>query len=94
MLTAPHHENGEDEMPTLTPAQAVAKEATDKVLVRLLVLDTPSTQASLGCTRHRLLAMLDAKLIRASGAAKNVARGRKAVTYELTAKGSKRAWRL
>jgi hypothetical protein len=71
---------------------AFAKEATDKALKSLL--KGPKTLVQINATRHRVLTMLDAKLIKRAGAAKNEANGRNAVTYELTAKGRKRAERL
>jgi hypothetical protein len=65
----------------------------DAVLKQML--KGPKTQKQLGCTRHRLLMLLEAKLIKRAGEAKN--RGsaaRRAVTYDLTAKGRKRAAKL
>lgn len=79
-------------MPTLTAQQDASKRADDAVLVKLLK-GKPKTLKQLGCTRHRLLKLLDAKLIKREGEVKNKPGARKAVTYELTAKGAKRAER-
>jgi hypothetical protein len=52
------------------------------------------TQQQMGCTRYRLLKLLEAKLVKRSGKAKNPkSTARQAITYELTAKGKKRAQR-
>jgi hypothetical protein len=78
-------------MSTLTAQQEANKAADEKVLVKLL--KGRRTLKQLGCTRHRLLKLLDAKLVKREGEVKNQAGARKAVTYELTAKGRKRAER-
>jgi hypothetical protein len=85
-------------MPILSARQADSKQADDAVLKRMRELDalgtTPPTQKAIGCTRHRLLKLMQEKLIKRAGAAKNVPSGRNAVTYTLTAKGAKRVEKL
>lgn len=76
----------------LTPSDHIAKESTDTVLRALRY--GPATLRQLECSRRRVLAMIDEKLVKRAGAVKNEPRGRKAVTYELTAKGRKRAEKL
>jgi hypothetical protein len=91
MLTTPIPRRTEKSpMSTLTAAQ----QDTDKVLKRLIGA-SPQTMAQLGCSRHRILTMLAAKLVKRAGTIKNDAGvGRKAVAYDLTAKGRKRAEKL
>ena len=80
-------------MPTLNARQADQRDAENAVLKKLL--NAAGTQRELGCTRHRLLKLLDAKLIKRAGEAKNQPGvGRKAVSYELTGRGRKRAEKL
>jgi len=63
---------------------------TDPVLAKLA--KGPTTLQQLGCTRHQLRRLLDDKLIKRAGEAKNPgSRARKAVLYNLTAKGRKKA---
>jgi hypothetical protein len=67
--------------------------ANDAILKKLL--KGPKTRKQLGCTRYRLGQLINDKLVRVAGEVKprgSVAR--KAVTYELLAKGRKRAERL
>lgn len=74
-------------MPTTKPL-------TDETVLNKLQKG-PQTKHQLGCTRHRLLMLTGAKLIKRAGEAKNPGSGgRKAVVYELTAKGRKRAEKL
>ena len=80
-------------MPTLNKHEQAAKDATDKVLTTLLSKGA-RTLGQLGCTRHRLNAMLDAKLIKRAGTVKVPGSGaRSSVAFELTVKGRKRAAR-
>lgn len=79
-------------MPTLTAQEQASKAADDAVLKKLA--KGPSTLQALGCTRHRLRKLLDAKLIKRGSEVKNPGRARKAVSYELTAKGRKRAEKI
>lgn len=59
------------------------------------LLGGPKTRKQLGCTRYRLQKLMADKLVRKAGEAKNARSGaRKAVTYELMAKGRKRAEKL
>jgi hypothetical protein len=69
-------------IPTITGAD-------ETVLKKLL--KGPLTRQKLKSTRHRLLKLMQDKLVKRAGEAKNVKQGRKAVTYELTAKGRKKA---
>jgi len=63
---------------------------TDPVLGKLA--KGPKTLQQLGCTRHRLRKLIDEKLVKRAGEAKNPgSRARKAVLYDLTAKGRKKA---
>jgi len=79
-------------MPKLTEQQEASKRADEKVLKKLS--RAAGTQRELGCTRYRLLKLQQEKLIKAAGEVKNVVRGRKAISYELTARGRKRAEKL
>lgn len=81
-------------MPTLTKQQDAA-DAKDAIL-RALLRGGPQTRQSLGeSTRHRLLALIDDKLVKRAGTAKNAGTGaRHAVLYDLTANGRKRAANL
>lgn len=82
-------------MPTLTAAQAKAKEATEKVLALMLKANAPRTRQDLGSPDRRLLvAMEAAKLVKRAAPVKQGPTGRKAVAYDLTAKGRKRAEKL
>jgi hypothetical protein len=80
-------------MPTLTALQSAARDAENTILKQLL--PGAKTLAQLGTSRHRMKTMLEAKLVKRSAPVKNHAGvGRKAVAYELTAKGRKRAEKL
>lgn len=77
-------------MPKLTAQQEASKQYEDKVLKRLVI--GPLTLRNLGCTRYTVLKLLEQKLVKRGAEAKNPgSTARKAVTYELTAKGKKRA---
>lgn len=78
-------------MPKLTAQQEASKQADETVIMKLWSPPYPRTQQQLGCTRHRLLKLMQEKLVKRSGEVKSKPNGRKAVTYELTAKGVKRA---
>jgi hypothetical protein len=65
----------------------------DAVLKKLLA--GPKTRQQLGCTRYRLAKLIADKLVKRAGEAKNPkSSARKAVVYELLAKGRRRAERL
>jgi hypothetical protein len=81
-------------LPTLTARQTASKEADETVLRTLLASPSALTQYQLECGHHRLLKLLAAKLVKRSGAVKNLPTGRKAIAYELTATGRKRAEKL
>lgn len=84
-------------MPTLTKKEQATKQLNDEVLRNLATstMGRPFTRSEVNCTRHRIRVLLDEKLIKHSGEAKIPgSAGRKAVTYELTAKGVKRAEKL
>jgi hypothetical protein len=70
---------------------AFAKQQEDVILKMLL--KGPRTRAQLGGNPYRLRLMLDAKLVKRAGEVKQGS-ARKAVTYELTARGRKRAEKL
>jgi predicted MarR family transcription regulator len=73
-----------------TTERAIENDATLKKLLK-----GPKTRQQLGVTRYRLQKLMADKLVKRSGEAKNPKSGaRKAVTYELMAKGRKRAERL
>lgn len=72
-------------------ATATKTSTNDAILVKLL--RGPKTKSQLGCTRYRLLTLIDAKLVKRAGEVK-VGSARKAVVFELTARGRKRAEKL
>jgi chromosome segregation and condensation protein ScpB len=64
----------------------------EQVLRTLLLAEHPLTRQRIGATRHRMNVLVEQKLIKRAGHAKNPGSdARRAVTYELTAKGRKRA---
>jgi len=66
--------------------------ARDAILKKLL--NMPKTRQKLGCSRYQLQMLMEQKLVKRLGEAKNQEGARKAVTYELTARGRKRAEKL
>lgn len=70
------------------PVSTITSEAILKMLRH-----GPMARSQLGCTRYRLLTLIDTKLVKRAGEAKH-GNARKAVLYDLTAKGRKRAEKL
>jgi hypothetical protein len=67
---------------------ATTTSANDAILKKLL--PGPKTRSQLHSTRYRLLMLIDQKLIKRAGEVKQGS-ARKAVVFDLTAKGRKRA---
>jgi hypothetical protein len=65
----------------------------EQVLRDLRYAEGPRTQQQIGASRYRLKQMVEAKLLKRVGSVK-VGSARKAVAFELTAKGRKRAEKL
>jgi hypothetical protein len=79
-------------MSTISAEQYTQRKADDAVLVELA--EGARAFQQLSCTRHRLVKLQEQKLVKRAGEAKNQEGGRKAVLYELTARGRKRAEKL